>query len=286
MFQPQDNLIHVATLNVRRLCTRDRLVELQEALKNTYVDILAVTELCWKGTGIMDLHDSDYRFFYAGPEDNKGPSGTGFLVSARMLPFIDTFQREDDRISRLDVRIGKHVIRFLSIYAPPSSVQSAEDQENYIGFLDKLEALLQNSNTRKSNSKRRCCRQVHPLLLGDFNAKLGKKENEFECSVGPHGYDDQRNERGQLVVDFCEQLRLRAVASFFKTRSGRKWTWRSPDGKTLNCIDHIFACTYLQFKSVRTGSIQFETDHRLLRGHFDATSAALSRNRNHSFDAT
>ncbi|KIH45766.1 hypothetical protein ANCDUO_24187 [Ancylostoma duodenale] len=141
MFQPQDNLIHVATLNVRRLCTRDRLVKLQEALKNTYVDILAVTGLRWKGTGIMDLHDSDYRFFYAGPEDNKGPSGTGFFVSARMLPFIDTFQQEDDRISR----------------------------------------------------------QVHPLLLGDFNAKLGKKENEFECSVGPHVYDDQRNERGQLL---------------------------------------------------------------------------------------
>ncbi|EYC11015.1 hypothetical protein Y032_0053g2428 [Ancylostoma ceylanicum] len=183
-----------------------------------------------------------------------------------MLPFIDTFQREDDRISRLDIRVNQHVIRFVSIYAPASADSSDEDQENYSNFLEKLEGLLQKSNTHTSDSKGRSCRHVHPLLLGDFNAKLGKKENELESSVGPHGYGDDRYARGQLLVDFCEQLRLRAAATFFKARSGRKWTWRSPDGKTLNCIDHIFACAHLRFKNVRTGSIQFETDHRLLRG--------------------
>ncbi|EYC10978.1 hypothetical protein Y032_0053g2403 [Ancylostoma ceylanicum] len=53
MFHPQYDQIQVATLNVRRFLTRYRLTELQEALRRTYVYILAVTELCWRGIGCM-----------------------------------------------------------------------------------------------------------------------------------------------------------------------------------------------------------------------------------------
>ncbi|EYC04314.1 hypothetical protein Y032_0088g2137 [Ancylostoma ceylanicum] len=254
----------------RRLSNRERLTELQEALRGTYVDILAVTELRWRGTGCMDLLDSEYRFFYAGPEDVKAPSGTGFLVSKRMIPFIEAFQRETDRISRLDLRVGQHVIRCLSIYAPPSSCAGFEDEEDYSRFLEELQVLLHQPSSPKLCSDRQGCSnespQVHLLLLGDFNAKIGVKENETEVCVGPFGSKDGRNARGQLVVEFCEGLHLRAVATFFKTRSGRKWTWKSPDGSTRNCIDHILACRHIRFNSVRTGSLQFETDHRLLRG--------------------
>ncbi|EYB98518.1 hypothetical protein Y032_0131g1675 [Ancylostoma ceylanicum] len=178
----------------------------------------------------MDLVDSEYRFFYAGPEDVKAPSGTGFLVSKRMIPFVETFQRETDRISRLDLRVGQHVIRCLSIYAPPSSCAGFEAKEDYSRFLEELQVLLQQPSSPKLCSARQGCSnespQVHLLLLGDFNAKIGVKENETEGCVGPFGSKDGRNARGQLVVEICEELHLRAVATFFKTRSGRKWTWK------------------------------------------------------------
>ncbi|EYC25145.1 hypothetical protein Y032_0012g1725 [Ancylostoma ceylanicum] len=270
MFHPQYDQIQIATLNVRRLSTRERLTELQEALRRTYVDILAVTELRWRGVGCMDLVDSEYRFFYAGPEDAKAPSGTGFLVSKRIIPFVDTFQRETDRASRLDLRFGQHIIRCMSIYAPPSSHLGSEDEESYSKFLEELQILLAEPRSQKLCSNRGGCSndmsQVHPLLLGDFNAKIGRKTDGTESCVGMYGYGDGRNIRGQLVVDFCEELHLRVAATFFKTRSGRKWTWKSPDGNTLNCIDHILACPHLRFNCVRTGSLQFESDHRLLRG--------------------
>ncbi|EYC28837.1 hypothetical protein Y032_0007g3453 [Ancylostoma ceylanicum] len=270
MFHPQYDQIQIATLNVRRLSTRERLTELQEALRRTYVDILAVMELRWRGVGCMDLVDSEDRFFYAGPEDAKAPSGTGFLVSKRIIPFVDTFQRETDRASRLDLRFGQHIIRCMSIYAPPSSHLGSEDEESYSKFLEELQILLAEPRSQKLCSNRGRCSndmsQVHPLLLGDFNAKIGRKADGTESCVGMYGYGDGRNIRGQLVVDFCEELHLRVAATFFKTRSGRKWTWKSPDGNTLNCIDHILACPHLRFNCVRTGSLQFESDHRLLRG--------------------
>ncbi|KAK0425266.1 hypothetical protein QR680_009112 [Steinernema hermaphroditum] len=70
--------------------------------------------------------------------------------------------------------------------------------------------------------------RVFPVLLGDLNAKMGRKQEEDEEALGNHGYGD-RNARGQLLVDLCEDFKLRSVNSLFKDRPGRKWTWISPD---------------------------------------------------------
>src|SRR4051794_6619884 len=52
--RPSTTTIHIGTLNVRKLATDDRLLELQMALKDIHMDILALTELRWKGTDSMD----------------------------------------------------------------------------------------------------------------------------------------------------------------------------------------------------------------------------------------
>ncbi|KAK6055274.1 hypothetical protein COOONC_07221 [Cooperia oncophora] len=228
---------------------RERLVELQEGLRRTFLDILAVTELRWKGTGSIDLEDSDYKFFHAGPEDTQGPSGTGFFVSRRLLPFVDAFSRENDRMSRLDVRFDANLYRFLAVYVPPSASSTAEDDEQYCAHVENIQAIILDSankytpcGVRPTSKMMHDTSKIHPIVLGDFNAHLGKKTNDMESSLGRHTYDSCRNTRGQILVDFCEELQLRAAATFFKTRNGRKWTWRSPNGKTFSCIDHIFAC--------------------------------------------
>ncbi|EYC15662.1 hypothetical protein Y032_0036g3281 [Ancylostoma ceylanicum] len=58
-----------------------------------------------------------------------------------------------------------------------------------------------------------------------------------------------RNQRrkGRPRTVSCCILRRTSSASR-GTRSGRKWTWKSPDGSTRNCIDHILACRHIRFK--------------------------------------
>ena len=48
-----------------------------------------------------------------------------------------------------------------------------------------------------------------------------------------------RNERGQMLIDFCIENRLGIGNSFFKHHPRRLFTWTSPDGKTKNQIDYI-----------------------------------------------
>ncbi|KAK6057099.1 hypothetical protein COOONC_05390, partial [Cooperia oncophora] len=196
-------------------------------------------------------------------------------------------------MSRLDVRFDANLYRFLAVYVPPSASSTAEDDEQYCAHVENIQAIILDSankytpcGVRPTSKMMHDTSKIHPIILGDFNAHLGKKTNDMESSLGRHTYDSCRNTRGQILVDFCEELQLRAAATFFKTRNGRKWTWRSPNGKTFSCIDHIFACRHLRFNSIRTGSIQFETDHRLLRGILEihsCTTRMRKRTRSKSY---
>jgi hypothetical protein len=87
-----------------------------------------------------------------------------------------------------------------------------------------------------------------------------------------------RNERGSKLVDLCEARDLRVANSFYKRRAGRKWTWRSSDGRTRNEIDYIIAerkCPWIKNVSV-VANFSFNSDHRLVRAKLNL-SASRSR---------
>ena len=246
--------IQIGTLNVRKLATDDRLLELQAALEKTSLDILAVTELRWTGTGAIDLQDSTYRFYYAGPANKKDVSGTGFLVNKRLQPNVSDFKKINDRISELTIQVGRQKISLVAIYAPASTTK--EDDDPYETFLEKLDELKRRPNT---------------IILGDFNAKVGRAR-EGEDSMGHFGHGE-RNYRGERLVEFCELRGLRIINTFFKQRRGRMWTWRSPNGVTRNVIDFILAAKESAIiKNVGVvAAFNFNTDHRLIRARLDLT---------------
>ncbi|KAK3801163.1 hypothetical protein RRG08_006880 [Elysia crispata] len=104
----------------------------------------------------------------------------------------------------------------IQAYAPTSSSEIEEAEEFY--------AALQHTQTG---------------LLGDFNAKIGHEMSREEKEVKGIHCLGNRNERGQMLVDFCIENRLGIGNSFFKHHPRRLFTWTSPDGKTKNQIDYI-----------------------------------------------
>ncbi|CAG9133144.1 unnamed protein product [Plutella xylostella] len=103
------------------------------------------------------------------------------------------------------------------------------------------------------------------VVMGDFNAKLGKQEGG-ETKVGSHGFG-VRNHRGQMLADFLEKEGLYMMNSFYKKKPQRKWTWISPDGKTKNEIDFILTDKKHIFNDVSVISrVKTGSDHRLVRG--------------------
>ena len=78
------------------------------------------------------------------------------------------------------------------------------------------------------------------ILLGDFNAKLGR-EDIFTPTVGSEIVYEDSNDNGVRVVNIATATskNLLVKSIIFPYRNIHKYTWTSPDGKTHNQIDHV-----------------------------------------------
>ena len=76
------------------------------------------------------------------------------------------------------------------------------------------------------------------MLLGDFNAKVGR-ENIFKPTTGQESLHQDRNDNGVRLVNFATSQNLVVKSTMFPHRNIHKNTCTSPDGKTHNQIDHV-----------------------------------------------
>ena len=75
------------------------------------------------------------------------------------------------------------------------------------------------------------------IVMGDFNAKIGKLNNNSDIS-GIYGLGDH-NERDANHLEFCSVHNLAVANTLFKHHPRHLYTWASPDKKTRNQIDYF-----------------------------------------------
>jgi hypothetical protein len=73
------------------------------------------------------------------------------------------------------------------------------------------------------------------ILLGDFNAKVGR-EDIVKTTIGNESSHEISIDNGVRVVNVATSKNLVVKSTMFPHRSIHKYTWTSPDGKTLNSI--------------------------------------------------
>ena len=104
------------------------------------------------------------------------------------------------------------------------------------------------------------------IIMGDSNAKIGKKEDTKEIAMGYFGIGD-RNERGRMLFDFELKNNLQITNNFFYKKPHRKWTWRGPNNSVKNEIYFILTNKIHIFKNVDIlDLIKTASDHRMIRG--------------------
>ena len=64
-------------------------------------------------------------------------------------------------------------------------------------------------------------------------------EEIYQGIFGKHSMHLQTNTNGQRLVDFAAAKNMVLSSTCFPYKETHKQTWRSPDGKTNNQIDHI-----------------------------------------------
>jgi len=77
------------------------------------------------------------------------------------------------------------------------------------------------------------------LVMGDFNAKVGRREPfAMSSAVGLYGLGET-NEAGEQLEDLCSEHQLALANATFKEHPKQQYTWTSHDGNTQNQIDYI-----------------------------------------------
>ena len=78
------------------------------------------------------------------------------------------------------------------------------------------------------------------LIMGDLNAKVGDHDDNKgrERVMSKHGCGT-RNDNGERLVDFCLNNNCTIGGTIFPHKNIHKFTWKSPDGRTTNQIDHV-----------------------------------------------
>ena len=248
----QKGVLHIATYNVRSLLGEDRLVELEEELKQVKWNIIGLAETRRHGECITKLVSGNV--LYTIGQDNKSQAGVGFLVHKDIAKNVIEFKGGSERTAMIIVKLNsKYSVKIIQVYAPTS----AYSDEVVEGMYEEINELMDKVSTQ------------YTIVMGDFNAKIGMRKQGENSIVGPYGIGE-RNERGDRLVEFAASRKLYIGNSKYKKRDSRKWTWKSPDGSVKNEIDFIMTnkedtiedLTVLN--RVNTGS-----DHRLVRARFN-----------------
>ena len=105
------------------------------------------------------------------------------------------------------------------------------------------------------------------VLMGDLNAKVGKDNKSREEVIGKNGVGNI-NDNGERLCDFYGTNGLVVTGTLFPHKDIHNTTWKSPDGRTLNHIDHVIVNSNMKSSVLDTrvmrGTDVF-SDHYLVR---------------------
>ncbi|XP_060516932.1 uncharacterized protein LOC132696231 [Cylas formicarius] len=211
----------ICTWNVQGMNKIGKLAIIEKTLTN--VPITGISETHWKNSG---HYTTEYgNLLICSGNENHSSNGVAFLIHKNFKESILGYEAINDRIITLKVQAKPVNLNLMQIYAPTSTCPQNE--------IDNFYGILSNTITRMPNRE--------PLIvLGDFNAKIGetKTDTHLRTVVGKYGIGE-RNERGQMLIEFCAENELYISNSHFQHHIRKIYTWRSPDGHTRNQIDYV-----------------------------------------------
>ena len=214
------------------------------------MDILGISEHRWAGYGHFSTSCGG-QIIYSGRE-RSGQSGVAVLLSKATAKSLIGYKPVNDKIITVRLMGQAKNITLIQVYAPTSASTEEELEEFY-------ETLQKEIDSKK--------RQDILIIAGDFNTKVWRMRNKEENGTVGNAGLGERNERGEIFVDFALANQLAIKNTMYQKHPRRLNTWTLPDGNTKNQIDYILLekrwTTTMQGITTKPNA-DCETDHELL----------------------
>ncbi|XP_063897949.1 uncharacterized protein LOC135118842 [Helicoverpa armigera] len=240
--------------NDGNLCPERKTAVVARELARYNVDVAALSETRLADQGELEEIGGGYTFFWKGrPQSERRLAGVGFAIKSTIVKKLpECPQYISDRIITLRLHLpNDNYLNVISVYAPTmSNEDSVKDQ-----FYEELSQCL--TSIRSSE-------QI--LLLGDFNARVGRDSESWPGVIGNNGVGNM-NSNGQLLLTLCAQFDLTITNTLFRLRDKFKTTWMHPRSKHWHLLDYAITrrrdISQVHITRVMRGAHCW-TDHRLL----------------------
>ena len=213
----------VATWNVRSLYQAGKIHNAAKEMERLNIDILGISDVQWPDSGKMKINNK--TIYYSGSQDGSHSYGVGIILNQNIDKAVVNFIPHSNRIILLQLNQNKPKINIIQVYAPTADKPESDIET----FYEDLDNILKSIKT-----------QDVTIIMGDFNAKVGDEKVE-ECTGG-YGLGN-RNERGDRLIEFCQNNNFVITNTLFKMPKRRLYTWKSPadqEGRIVrNQIDYI-----------------------------------------------
>lgn len=191
-------------------------------LKPRKFDIVALQEMCLRGSKSWKNDALDATFFQSGGADNK--LGTGFVVLGKMRDRVMDWEAISDRLCRLRIKGRFFNYHIFNVHCPH---EKAPDHDKE-AFYAKLEEHFDS-----------CPQRDVKIVIGDINARFGSEEM-YKPVIGSESLhaDDETNDNGQRCINFAASRGMVVRSTFFPRKRIHKATYISPR-KQETQIDHV-----------------------------------------------
>jgi exonuclease III len=155
-----------------------------------------------------------------------------------------------DRIIAVKLKAEPVSILIVQVYMPTSQYEDDEVEELY----DIIAEILEKDGKGKTNM----------IIMEDWNSVVGHKARHN--IVGPYGLG-RRNQRAQMLIDFCERNGLVITDTWFKRPKRGLYTWKSPEDTSRHLLDYVLVKQRFRnsMKDVQTlPGADIDSDHNLL----------------------
>jgi hypothetical protein len=239
------------TWNVLTLRQTGKVQDLMHEAEKYGVDVLALQEIRWDDTGSTKFRN--FTLFWSGGVSGKGYEfGTGFLVNNKLLHLVKSFDAIDRYICKIRLKGRYRNITLVCAHAPHEGI--GDDLKD--DFYDRLEAVY--DSIAQYDTK---------ILLGDFNAVVGKEEY-YRPAIDMHSLHNTSSDNGIRLIDFCTAKDLKICGTHFPHKSIHQITHKSERQIDHVLIENRDLKSLLDVRSFRQASIG--SDHYLVRARFSA----------------
>ena len=245
-------------------------------LQRYRVDVAALSETRIADEGSLREEGGDYTFFWKGKPQAEGQiHGVGFAIRTALLRSMPVLPVEINEC-RMKLRIPPSRIRYLTIisaYSP--TLTSPDDAKEH--FYEQFDQVTRSTPPRYKR-----------VILGDFNARVGRDYSSWEGVLSRHGVG-KINDNGLHLLSKCAEHSLCITNTLFRMADKYKTTWMHSRSKHWHLIDFIIVPQW-DIRDVRLTQAmrgaECWTDHRLVKAVLTLHIAPPHGNRPKTVSAT